>query len=298
MGMAGIMGPGMRMMGRHQPLGFMGEVDASPAFAYLQMDSARFGYERLAVTGGAILISLLFLGFYIVLQVMYTRNRMLRLREERTKELVSLGEAARTLAHEIKNPLGIIRIQCGYLRRSLGEEASKGLQVIDEETVRLGFLVDRIRDYLKSGEGNPSEVDMENFLEEVMRHWMDRIRCVSKTSGIVRIDRERLRGVLDNLIRNALDAQTSVGAKNLVCLESYVRKKNYIIEIQDHGSGIKAEDVPRLFEPFFTTKENGSGLGLALSKKHSEAAGGSLHYAQRQGGGSIFSLSLPLSRNS
>jgi signal transduction histidine kinase len=103
-------------------------------------------------------------------------------------------------------------------------------------------------------------------------------------------DPQRLRQVLVNLVGNAADASTP-GTEATV--RATADAANIAIEVQDHGRGIKADDLPRIFEPFFTTRPDGTGLGLAICHKVVRAHGGDIQVRSSVGEGSTFTILLP-----
>ena len=257
--------------------------------------------ETLLITGGAVL-SLILAAIYALVLILLKRNGELRERETKNRELAELGQAARTLVHEIKNPLGVIGIQAATLRRREGEDSvtGKAALVIDGEVRRLATMADRIREFLKAGPGDAREIELRAFLEAfVLRH--DPEGAADMAGGIAlqlpsdgvsapaRVDPDRLALALDNLFANACEADPEA----LPSIELARKGRFWLLTIADRGKGIDADSRERLFEPFFTTKEKGSGIGLALARSIARQAGGDLAYAPRPGGGSLFSLSLP-----
>ncbi len=234
----------------------------------------------------------------VSLVLMYSRKiAVYRDREQKTTHLVQLGEAARTLAHEIKNPLGIIRVQCATLKRTLGEDRQKNIAVIEEETERLAQLTDRVRDFLHNSDGNPQITEASWFLEQCRLRYDGQI-AVNLPPGpevYVKVDVNRMMQVLDNLIVNAIEAvpvsASPVNAPPCV-LSMNVSRKLVSFIVADRGMGVAASDRDRLFELFFTTKTGGSGIGLALARRFMEQAGGTLQYEDRAGGGSIFTATV------
>jgi len=251
--------------------------------------------------------------FFAIIGVLVAYSRRIvgyRERERETAHLVQLGEAARTLAHEIKNPLGIIRVQCATLRRTISEERGKNVSVIEEETGRLALLTDRLRDFLNNSEGRPEFCDAKRFLDECSRRYEGQLDILPYEGPevTVYIDPARMMQVLDNLIANAREASVTGdgadaaegtdlssgnGGRKLPELSLALRRNTACFTVADSGCGIAGEIRSRLFEPFFTTKARGSGIGLALARRFMEQARGSLSYADRPGGGSVFTASLP-----
>ncbi len=288
-----------------------GEAAASagrlPRVLWLEYSAKDVVRERRALVSLAVIVSLALAGLYALLLAFYRRNAELREREIRTRELVQLGEAARTLAHEIKNPLAVIRIQTAALRRRAEAEGTSNpaidrtALVIEEEVDRLSRLSDRVRDFLKGGAGNPVDLALGPFLSEFAQRFGDAVELEPPPEGAqVRADPERLAQALDNLVANALEASSESGARAgerpRIALSRHGR--SWAIAVLDRGPGVLPEHETRLFEPFFSTKERGSGIGLALARRIAEASGGGIDYHRRSGGGSVFTLWLPAERSS
>ncbi|MCX7024121.1 MAG: ATP-binding protein [Spirochaetes bacterium] len=261
-------------------------------FGFIEIDVSTFLRERRIVYGGAAFFCIILAALAWLLVSTLGRYETLRENEERNRELVSLGEAARTLAHEIKNPLGVIRVHCGILRKNAPGTWSDNVRVIEEETLRVSGLVDRIREYLKSDDGKPAEVDADAFARSLAERWGDRVKLAGSAACTVVIDPDRLRAAADNLVRNALEAQESVGAVGPVRVDVRFSKGRFELSISDRGPGVGEGERSSLFEPFFTTKEKGTGLGLALSRKNISRAGGTIGYSPGSGGGSVFTIRL------
>jgi signal transduction histidine kinase len=312
-GTPGMMGPG-RMMGppggdppapRFGP-GRLGDA-ASTGARTIWLEYALAGNEtgRLLLIGGGALLSLVFVALYILLLLLFRKNSELREREIRNRELAELGEAARTLVHEIKNPLAIIGVQAGTLRRREGEDSPSGKTalVIEGEVRRLARMADRIREFLKSGSSEQETIDLAVFLADFAARYAEsadgeegspRLALSSGVEGgaLARIDRDRLSLALDNLVRNAYEADPSGRVEIALSRQG----RSWAVAVSDRGPGIPASDQSRLFEPFFTTKEKGSGIGLALARSIARGARGELIWEPRHGGGSVFTFTLPAGR--
>lgn len=266
----------------------------APRAIWLEYDKGGSDRERRILVAGASLVSLAVAGLYVLLLVLYRKNAELQEREGRNRELVQLGEAARTLAHEIKNPLAVIRIQTAALRRQIPPEAAQAAGraslVIEEEVERLSLLSDRIRDFLKGGAGEPRLLDLRAYLGDFAVRFGSSIELEEPPEGSrVKADPERLSLALDNLVRNAAEADPEGRPR----LAAERKGRHWEIVVADRGPGLPEELEPRLFEPFFSTKAKGSGIGLALAKRIAEGSGGALEYRRRPGGGALFVLSLP-----
>ncbi|WP_169730426.1 sensor histidine kinase [Salinispira pacifica] len=283
--------PGFNREGRRQIL---------PATVYLSASMPRSA-------PGASRIWMLYAILEIILAVllaalgrMYIKNREYREQIEEQRHLVHLGEAARTLTHEIKNPLSAIGLRMSILKKTTGENTREDLNIIQEEVDRLNDLSSRIREFLKNPAGNPGTIHLQDYLPELIKrmpeHTSFEDNLPEDTACIVSIDESRLRSILENLILNAHEANRSGDNEDMpvkILLEQ--GKRNYVLRVQDRGNGIDRENRERIFDPFFTTKTRGSGIGLSIARQFAQAAGGSLEYHPRDGGGSEFILTLPSS---
>ena len=222
--------------------------------------------------------------------VLMRSNARFRRRLDAQRQLVELGEAARTLTHEIKNPLSAIRLKTAILRRTTGTDAVADLQVIDDEVGRLAVLADRVSDFIRDPAGNREPIDLGPLLDALTeRHPALEVQRPAAPL-MVRFDRERLRSVLDNLVRNAVESTVDSSPVE-VAAQSGARQVT--VRVLDRGIGIAPGHRERVFDPFFTTKPKGSGIGLAICRRFVQAAGGTLELSPRPGGGTEAVVTLP-----
>jgi len=249
------------------------------------------------------------------------RNAEYRRRIEEQRNLVVLGTAASTLAHEIKNPLLSIRLQARILEKTCPPSAQREIGIINDEVERLSALSHRVGDYLRDPAGNPRPVDPREVAAEVGRRLCGRdiitpgteyktpSDSVSESGARVFIDPERLRSVLENLVRNALESGGTVTYDNPasgtsgeccapdVSIELSATERGVLIDVLDRGQGLSPEAAGRLFDPFFTTKSRGTGIGLSVCKRFVEAAGGNIRLQERSDGGCVARVELPAYRD-
>jgi two-component system, NtrC family, sensor histidine kinase HydH len=230
--------------------------------------------------------------FFLTLNL-FRKNRAYRNKEVENAQLIELGQAARTLAHEIKNPLGVISIQCASLKRTVPEERWRGIDVIVEEVSRMVMLTDRVGEYLRNSIGSPEAMDLRAFLEEFAVRYDGRVRFSGGESPFrIKIDRDRFRSVMQNLVQNAFESQEGRSMEP-VEIEMETGRGGVSVIVRDRGCGVPPESVSRIFSPFFTTKPKGSGIGLAMSRQFMRRVGGDVSFRQRQGGGSEFIVAFP-----
>ncbi len=247
--------------------------------------------------GMQVVFTLLILFIVLLIGRLFLWNMKYRKQIEEQERLVLLGAASRTLTHEIKNPLSSIRLQSTIIKRSgcgLHEEA---LNVINEEVERLSHLSGRISDYLRQPEGNPESCELSALVRRCLIRFSERIPGIEKTplpELTIRIDPDRFRSVLDNLINNALESGSDPSDIR-VCLEQ--KGHDALLTVADRGNGIKEDQQDQLFNPYFTTKSRGTGIGLSIVHSFVKAAGGQIQINSKSGEGTEVLLRFPLGRS-
>lgn len=237
------------------------------------------------------LIEVLLAALVLSVRRLILRNDEYRRRIEEQQSLVVLGTAASTLAHEIKNPLLSIRLQTRILEKTCAPEAMREIGIINDEVERLSSLSNRVGDYLRDPAGKPRLIDVADVALEVgMRLCGRNILKVPEEAPQVSMDPERLRSILENLLRNALESESPEEGLSIEVgtLEGAAR-----IDVLDRGSGLAPEAQARLFDPFFTTKSRGTGIGLSVCQRFALSVGGSIELTNRPGGGCRARLLIP-----
>jgi signal transduction histidine kinase len=211
------------------------------------------------------------------------------------ERLSSLGRLSTVVAHEVRNPLMIIKSTLHGLRRDevTAAEVRAAVDDIDEEVGRLNRIVSDILDFARPIKFDLAPVDLNALCA-------DAARAVSAEGGSVRVDAdphvptivsdaERLRLALVNVLTNASHAVAArPGApRNGVRLATAVAPDGVTIEIADQGMGIAPDDLPRIFDPFFTTSRTGTGLGLAITRNIIEGLGGTITISSGPGGTTV-----------
>jgi signal transduction histidine kinase len=286
LGAGGMDTPGMQGMMRRAPFG-MRRPGRAGTLALL-MDVRPFYRARLLYRVAAIVVPLAIAGVTVLFLSLAASNRRYRRAAEDREMLARLGEISHTLAHEIRNPLSAIRMQTGLLRRSARQTDEGPLTAIDEEVARLTLLTRRIGDFLRNPRGSPERIELEGFLRETAGRfpWPVQLRG-GEPGAAVLFDRELLRSVIENLVRNAhesYDDDESPGPREVSI--AFSRQADRVsVRVCDRGKGISPERANAVFDPFVTDKVGGSGIGLAISRRFVQAAGGTLELLPREGGG-------------
>ncbi len=231
------------------------------------------------------------------------------------ERLSALGRLSTVVAHEIRNPLMIIRASLRTLSKDNAsrDEVRQALKDVDEEVTRLNRVVNDVLDFARpirfdyaSTDVNAVCADAEQATREGARAMTVKLTLDGALAPIV-TDAERLRMAMVNILANARDAVAGTGVTGSDPMTKIVIGSDPDIEIQtkngaagrvsivvrDGGIGVKPEDLPRVFDPYFTTKRTGSGLGLAIAKNIIEGMGGSIAFDSKPGQGTVITIDLP-----
>jgi signal transduction histidine kinase len=253
-----------------------------------------YKFERgsLLLGAGGLLVTFLF----AVLVIWATHRQLLaeaRLREQ--ERLAQLGQMAATVAHEIRNPLSIMKGSAEVLAKKFGESGRELISYIIEEIERLNRLVDNFLRFARRPQLNLASLSLPEFLSELLAPMrQDGVQIeVPENLPPVLADRDALQQILLNLIRNAREACPENCTITVTARSVRRPGRGVQIQVSDTGPGIPPEVLPRVFEPFFSTRATGSGLGLAICKQLTEAMGGTIEIHSEPGRGTTVSVWLP-----
>ena len=242
-------------------------------------------------------------------------------REMSQKERLSaLGRLSTVIAHEVRNPLMIIKAALHALRQPdvSGSAVHEAVADIDEEVVRLNRVVNEVLDFARPIRYELTQTDLNALCRESAAASQAAVPGpavnldLDATLPSVTTDSERLRIALVNLLVNARHAvearapETVPPGSNeagsppvpaeppLVTLSTRVRGDRVAILVADQGTGIAPADLPRVFDPYFTTKRGGTGLGLAIGRNIIDGLGGTIGVSSALGRGTEILIDLPL----
>jgi len=221
------------------------------------------------------------------------------------------GEVARRLAHEIKNPLTPIQLSAERMRRKyLGTMDEEEAQILDRAThtivqqvEAMKEMVNAFSDYARAPDMDISRFDLDKLAHEVVDLYraqesgVEIVLTSDPTMSLVEGDMGRVRQILHNLIRNAVEALegTPHGRIDVQIAAAEIDEVEMVqLRVEDNGPGFKAGSVSQIFDPYVTTKPKGTGLGLAIVKKLVEEHVGTISAQNRSDGGAMISIRLPL----
>ncbi len=231
-------------------------------------------------------------------QLRDTQNQLIRL-----EKLAALGELSATIAHEVNNPLGIIKNYLALIAQQLTSEDPNYpfYQVIKEEVDRIAKIVRQLLDFYRPKAEEIAPVDLSQVLEEtvvllekqLLSSNIEVVKNLPRTLPKIEASPAQLKQVFLNLLMNAREVMPGGGR-----LEVSTRSENGYVEaeVADSGEGIAPENLEKIFEPFFTTKreKGGTGLGLSVCLGIVSKSGGVIRAQNRKPKGAAFIVRLPV----
>ena len=229
---------------------------------------------------------------------------------QKTERIAAWREAAKRIAHEIKNPLTPVRLSAERLQRKYGDKIEEGSDSVFHECTRtiisqvdvLKNLVNEFSRFARLPVTNPSPNNLNMVVEESVILFQDAHKDIDfefrkdADMPVLNIDAEQIKRVMVNLLDNAVAAVSAVDYNGKIEISTDYDKKNKAIrlDVGDNGPGITPEDKMKLFEPYFSTKKTGTGLGLVIVSSIISDHNGSVNVADNVQGGTIVSIELPV----
>jgi PAS domain S-box-containing protein len=231
-----------------------------------------------------------------------TQNELLQ-----AEKMVSLGQIAAGVAHEINNPLFVISGEAEMLDMEEGLDPStkESVHIIREQVTRIGGIIKRLLEFSRKKETKFTAVNIHELLEKSVELLKYQIRVLgtieiashfSNEAFLVSGDSNQLHEVFLNIMLNACQAmEDKGGCLTLTTFSEIIKKEKFVVaQIRDTGIGMSEETTKRIFEPFFTTKKIGTGLGLSVCYGIMENHGGMIEVESAVGAGTTFAVKIPL----
>ena len=220
--------------------------------------------------------------------------------------MAAVGELAAVFAHEVRTPLNAMSIANQRMTRALRREGridpDVAAEILRDQAENVGVISEYVNRYLGLARRHDEDADafeLQGLFDEVFRLVGESARASSVGLSVtlspdlrtVRLARSTLRHILLNLVSNAIAAQPEGGQ---VAVSARRRDGHLLILVRDRGPGVPTERVDTMFRPFTSWRAGGTGLGLSISRRFAADIGGTLDYEEREGGGSVFALEIPL----
>lgn len=235
-----------------------------------------------------------------------TEKRRIENQLSQTEKLASIGQLAAGVAHEINNPLGVIKCYSNLIEKSSNPDTQmfKDIKIIKKHTEQCKSVVESLLNFARISEPKKEKTDIHECIEEILsmlkreilKEKITVIREFAADVPFIIVDIQKMKQVFMNLLMNAIQAIEQEG--DITVRTTFRRKGNVVaIEVEDTGYGISESYINKIFDPFFTTKtaEKGTGLGLAVIYGIVKQHGGEIEVKSSPGNGSIFTILLPAS---
>jgi two-component system nitrogen regulation sensor histidine kinase NtrY len=222
----------------------------------------------------------------------------------KAQQLAAWNEAARRIAHEIKNPLTPILLSAERMLKKheqrdpgLGKAVEEGAEIIVREVTTLQGMVDEFSRYARMPRPRPTDVDLSRLVGETVNLYRNLKPGVEVEGDVagglppVRMDSEQIKRALINLLDNAVEATEAPGR---VTVSAGPENRHVEIRVADTGRGIPPESKEKLFLPYFSTKGRGTGLGLAIVHRIVTDHHGSIRVEDNVPQGTVFTMDLPM----
>ena len=234
-----------------------------------------------------------------------SRKILIQTNEKMAKQetLAEMGKFSMMIAHEVKNPLAIIKSSLEMLKKDLNiPDDTMTLNYAEEEIIRLNELIESFLIFARPGKPEFALTDLNKLVYQVVtgfeiQYNSEEIEIRSSIPDcrfLSEADFDLLSRGINNIVKNACEANNGKGVVDILI---NCKEKKWTLQVKDQGKGISEEDKKKMFEPFFTTKSKGTGLGLAFADQVVKAHGGTITVENPAQGGAMFSINLKGIRN-
>jgi signal transduction histidine kinase len=233
-------------------------------------------------------------------QLDHANKELIRMRS--IEKFAATGRIARTIAHEVRNPLTNINLAVEQLQSELNgqkpESAELILEMISRNSARINLLITDLLNSTKFADLVYKRISINQLLDETLELAEDRIRLnnitvVKRYSGEIcdiAVDVERIKIAFLNIIVNAIEAMEP--GKGILQLHTMTKEDKCVVAITDNGPGIDEESLSKIFEPYFTNKPKGTGLGLTNTQNIILNHNGHIGFESKKGVGTTFTIQL------
>ncbi|MCC0670777.1 transporter substrate-binding domain-containing protein [Clostridioides sp. ES-S-0145-01] len=232
-----------------------------------------------------------------------TNDKIIEAKLLRDNKMISIGQLASGVAHEIRNPLGIIRNNCYLLKDNVTiEEVNDCVKSIESNVDRASNIITNLLNFARISDDSLENINIRNFIENIVKLQYKvlqlkdvEININCNKDLVCYINGESLKHVFINLISNSVDAVHKGGK---IIINCYVKERCLFIDFKDNGDGIKENVLKDIFNPFYTTKPIGEGTGLGLYITYNEIKknNGDISVKSQLGVGTCFYIKIPLNK--
>ncbi|PIP47969.1 MAG: two-component sensor histidine kinase [Deltaproteobacteria bacterium CG23_combo_of_CG06-09_8_20_14_all_51_20] len=216
------------------------------------------------------------------------------------KNLAEMGKFSMMIAHEVKNPLSIIKSSLDILKEDMSITSENTMVgYMEDEIRRLNRLIEDFLAFARPVQPMLRRVEINSLIGEIVaRVEMQKAKLPVRIRTMflpepchVHADPDLIVRVFDNILKNSFEANDNMGAVSISVSRA---GEALYIDVEDQGEGIEPENMEKIFEPFFTTRSKGTGLGLAYAAQVLRTHGGAISAKNKEEGGALFRVSLPV----
>ncbi len=232
----------------------------------------------------------------------YTEKHINERRARQESKMIAVGQLSAGLAHEIRNPLGLIRSYVFVLDRHSDEKDKHAVRVIDESVQRINGLIENLLSFSRLSMEENKVFDLKKLIESIVvleKKKLDnkKIEIVIEIpdNTIVKTNEEILKMCIMNLINNSIDAFPYAKPGNMIKIAGIIAKDGSLeLTVEDNGAGVDEDALENIFNPFFTTKKDGTGLGLYIINNELTRINGKISIESEKNIGTKFIINIPL----
>lgn len=242
--------------------------------------------------GGLVIILIFAAIILLAIRQLFRTERILVQRER----LAQLGQMAATVAHEIRNPLSIIKGSADVLKKKYASEDEDLFSYIPEEIDRLNRLVNDFLQFARPRKLTLEKLDPNELIKSIVTQIKNSKICLElmKNPPNISLERDAFKQIILNILENA---EKSSGVNDKILIRTFLNSQNrkyFVIQINDAGSGMDDSELKEIFKPFYSTRASGSGLGLSISKQLTEEMNGNIWIESKKNLGTNVFLEFPL----
>lgn len=235
-----------------------------------------------------------------------TRRYINEIRNIQEEKMIAVGQLSAGLAHEIRNPLGLIRSYMYLIKRfCTGEDGNHAVAVINDSINRINGLIESLLKFSKLSSDEYQEVDLDELISNILRLEKERMagrnivcdyRWEPGGNVHVCLNEDLMKMIIINLLNNSIEALEKVERQGWIQIHARADADMVHIVFRDNGCGVDSEKLLKIFNPFYTDKEQGTGLGLYIISSQLEQVGGTIRAESAEGEGTTFYIEIPTRR--
>ncbi|MEF9921463.1 MAG: transporter substrate-binding domain-containing protein [Anaerovoracaceae bacterium] len=233
-----------------------------------------------------------------------TKRYINEIQNRQEAKMVAVGQLSAGLAHEIRNPLGLIKSYIFLIKQSCqGSDGEHAIKVINESINRINMLIENLLKFSRLSNDENKEINIEELVESFVVLEAKNLKnnkisinynIDKKQTGNILINEEILKMIFVNLLNNSIDAFDGITREKYININISVNKTIMSIIFEDNGCGIPSDKISEVFNPFYSSKETGTGLGLYVISSQLEQIGGNIRAERNVGAGTSFYIEMPI----